>query len=135
MIWTNQLNNLNSGVIKTGVTDHYTTFIQFPFLCNKKHTDKIKIHFRDFSANYHEIFQNNIENYNFDSLRSHDVDTYTYNFTNALNDIFQKSFPLKTKEVTVKYFNNPWHTPELKKLADSRVKYHDLYRKGHVTHD
>ena len=135
LIWTNQLINFNSGVIKTGVTDHHTTFIQIPFVCNKKHTDKIKIHFRDCSANYHEIFQNNIENYNWDSLKSHDVDTYTYNFINALNSIFQKSFPLKMKEVTVKYFNNPWHTPELKKLADARVKYHDLYRKGLVTHD
>ena len=133
LIWINQLSAFNSAIIKTGITDHYTIYIQIPFVCIKKPVEKIKITFRDCSDSYHEVFQNNLENFDWVSLRNNDVDTYTYNFISALNNIFQTSFPLRTKVVTTKYFSNPWHNSELKRLTDARVKYHNLYKQGHVT--
>ena len=128
LIWINQLSAFNSAIIKTGITDHYTIYIQIPFVCIKKPVEKIKITFRDCSDSYHEVFQNNLENFDWVSLRNNDVDTYTYNFISALNNIFQTSFPLRTKVVTTKYFSNPWHNSELKRLTDARVKYHNLYK-------
>ena len=92
LIWLNQLNNFNSAVIKTGITDHHTICIQVPFLNNKNPLQKIKLTFRDCSTNYHDIFQNNLENFDWDSLRNDDVDSYTYNLMSALNSIYQNVF-------------------------------------------
>ena len=39
-IWINQLCNYNSGVLQTGITDHFTLFIQLPFFQEKKKTWK-----------------------------------------------------------------------------------------------
>ena len=34
-IWINQLTSYHSGIIRSGITDHYTTFIQIPFTSKK----------------------------------------------------------------------------------------------------
>ena len=41
-IWINQLASYYSGLIKTGITDHHTTFIKLPFKAQKSHSNKIK---------------------------------------------------------------------------------------------
>ena len=99
-IWTNQICSHNSGVIKTGITDHHTLFLQIPFSLNKTNLSKIKITFRDYSDEYQASFSRNISNYDWSQIKNDDVNIYTENFYAALNDLFQKSFPLQTKMVT-----------------------------------
>ena len=117
LIWINQFTNYNAAVIKTGITDHFTLIIQLPFLCDKNSTEKIKITFRDCSLNFHENFENDLMNFPWNSLKNNDIDVFTNNFVSTLNAIFQKCFPVRTKYVTVKYFANPWYSPELKKTC------------------
>ena len=46
----------------------------------------------------------------------------------------QKSFPLRTKFVTNRYFKNPWITTEVRKISEARKQYHSLYIAGIVSH-
>ena len=133
-IWLNQFSNYNCGIIRTGVTDHHTLYLQVPFASDKSNTEKIKIHFRDCSLNNQDLFEQNLLNYNWDIIKSEDANEYLDNFVAKLNEIYRLSFPIKTKFVTHKYFKNPWHSKELKKLKDYGTKYHALYLEGLVTH-
>ena len=133
-IWINQICSHSSGVIKTGITDHHTLFLQIPFSLNKTNLSKIKITFRDYSDDYQASFRRNISNFNWQLIKNDDVNIYTDNFYAALNDLYQKSFPLRTKFVTNRYFKNPWITKKVKKLSEARKKYHSLYIAGIVSH-
>ena len=133
-IWINQICSHSCGVIKTGITDHHTLFLQLPFYLNKTNSSKIKITFRDHSENYQASFSRNVSSFNWQQIKSDDVNIYTENFYSALNELHQKSFPLRTKFVTERYFKNPWITKDVKKLSDARKKYHSLYINGIVSH-
>ena len=133
-IWINQICSHNGGVIKTGITDHHTLFLQLPFSIIKSPSTKIKISFRDFSDNFQANFRSNISNFNWQQIKNVDVNIYTENFCSALNDIYQKSFPLRTKFVTTRHFKNPWITKEVKNLSNARKKYYSLYTTGIVSH-
>ena len=126
LIWTNQLCNYNSGIVKTGVTDHHGTFMQLPFRSVKSVQDKIKITFRDCSAANERIFENKLSVFDWSTLKSNDINMYGLNFISALNTQYQQCFPIKTKFFTLKYFKNPWYTRDVKKLTDARNKYHTL---------
>ena len=133
-IWINQICSHSSGVIKTGITDHHTLFLQLPFSLKKSNSSKIKIIFRDCDENYQTIFRENISNFNWNEIKNDNVCIYTENFCSALNDIYRKSFPLRTKMVTHRYFKNPWITKEVKQISEARKKYHSLYIAGIVSH-
>ena len=77
-IWINQICSHNSGVIKTGITDHHTLFLQFPFSLNKSNSSKIKITFRDYSDNYQDSFSRNISNFNWQLIKNDDVNIYLH---------------------------------------------------------
>ena len=133
-IWLNSLDNYNCGIVRTGISDHYTLFVQLPFMVNKASSTLSKITFRDFSSENQHIFEENLMNFDWNSIRSEDVNQYTSNFLDSLNKIFQDSYPLRTKFVTEKYFKNPWHNKRVKELSNQRIQYHNLFKEGLVTH-
>ena len=132
-VWLNNISNYNSATIRSGVTDHYSTIIQLPFICKKNLHDKIKITFRDCSIENQNIFENKIANFDWETIRSPNPETFLQNFISILNLSYQASFPLKIKFVTSKYFSNPWHNKEVKTLSEARIKYHNLHLLGLVT--
>ena len=125
-VWINELCGYNCGVVKTGITDHHAVFIVLPFRSDKKSSQVIKINFRDHSENYMQSFETLLINFDWRSLYSDDVNLYMQNFVHALNDMYRKSFPLRTKLVTYKFFKNPWYSNEVKKLSEARNTYHKL---------
>ena len=132
-IWINQLCTYNSGVVQTGISDHYTLYIQLPFLTKKSNQEKIKITFRDCSC-YNQIkFTDSIRNINWNVVRMNDVNLYLNNFISKVNEKYQENFPVKTKYVTIKYFQNPWHNDDVKKITNARSRYHELLKLGFVS--
>ena len=132
-VWVNQLTNYYCGILKTGITDHHTLFMQIPFNSDKANSTKIKITFRDCSAPNQQSFEDNLLNFDWETVKSNDANQYATDFVYQVNEIYRNSFPLKTKYVTIKYFKNPWHTKQIRKLADYRTKYHGLLSKGLVS--
>ena len=126
-IWINNTSNFNSGIVKSGVTDHHTTFILLPFGCKSNINEKIKISFRDCSSENQENFELKIRDFDWNTIKSDNPETYMQNFISTLNILYQESFPLKTKSITQRYFKNPWHNKEVKKLSEARKKYHKLF--------
>ena len=120
-------------MIKSGITDHHTIFIQIPFLFQKNNSNTVKLTFRDCSEPNSIIFEESLRNFNWDGLKSTNVNDYTQNFNTALNDIYRESFPLKSKSVSQKYFLNPWYTKDVKDLSEARNRYHKLLLQGLVS--
>ena len=120
-------------MIATGITDHHTLSIKLPFSFTKVISKKIKLTFRDFSDAHQVIFRNNLSNFEWDNLKSDDVNQYTQNFISSVNDIYRKSFPLRTKFVTENFFKNPWYSEEIKSLSKARNKYFSLLQEKLIT--
>ena len=126
-LWINNISNFNSGIIKSGITDHHTTFILLPFSCKTNVNEKIKISFRDCSPENQANFELKIREFNWNILKTDNPESYMQKFILTLNLLYKESFPLKTKYITQRYFKNPWHNKEVKKISEARKKYHQLF--------
>ena len=87
-LWLNNISNYNSGIIKTGITDHYTTFILLPFQCKTNQKEKIKISFRDCSPQNQANFEAKVNDFNWNNLRCNDPDIYMQNIISSLNRLY-----------------------------------------------
>ena len=95
--------------------------------------DKIKVTFRDNSANNRIKFENALRNYDWSLLKHENLNNYVENFLSKLNSFYCKYFPLKTKFISSRKFHNPWYTPDIKKLIEAKSKYFKLLRLGIVS--
>ena len=121
-------------MVKAGVTDHHSIHIKLPFFSQKLTKKNIKFNFRDCSDENQTIFKHKLQNFNWYSINSDDVNICTGNFIDVINKIYCDSFPIKTKQVTEKYFHNPWYTPEVRKLSQARSSYFALYNENIISH-
>ena len=133
-IWLNDLSYYNSGILKTGITDHYTLLVQIPFIFNND-SSLFEIKFRDFSSVNHNIFEEKLSNFDWNTIFSEDINQFTSNFLDTLNTTYQDSFPLKTKHISSKHFKNPWYNSHVKDLSNRRMEYYNLYKNGLVNHN
>ena len=131
--WTNDLGGYNCGIIETDVSHHYTTFYQFPFISRKASSNKIKIQFREYNDSCKLLFEEKLSQFDWNLLETDDINLFLQNFTSTVNRFYTECFPLRSKEVTEKYFKNPWHGTSVKKLSDARIRYHSLLKQGLVT--
>ena len=133
-IWYNRFSYHDSGIIDLNVTDHCPTFIRL--LCETKSknlSESVKVTFRCFDEICHLKFQRNLDNFDWLSILSSDVNQYTENFISAINDLFCKSFPMKTKIISKSHLNCPWMNGNLKKLVKAKSDYFHLYRLGVIS--
>ena len=131
-IWFNRLNHCNSGIILSDITDHMPTFVNIPSF-EIKYEDKIKITFRLEDEIGKSKFSEFLSNFNWNTVRSDNVDIYAESFVNKLNEFYIKSFPLKTKFISRKRSAAPWMTDELFSLVKKKSLFFSLYRKGLIT--
>ena len=107
-IYTNFSSNCNSGIIHYPVSDHLPIFLNLS-LPNK--TQKLhKISFRSMTKGNKETFANKIGAIDWSSLLTLDLNTNFNIFLEKLHEIYNESFPLKTKFICEKRLNNPWIT-------------------------
>ena len=129
-IWFNGLTACLSGILMIDFTDHCPVFLRFPTREESpQETEKIKITFRcnnDLNSKNH--FMQSLQNFNWNSIKSNDVNQYTSSFIDTLNVLYRRSFPLKTKYITHKKFNNPWLNSSVKELILAKSQYFNLYR-------
>ena len=101
---------------------------------SKKSTgSKIKIQFREYNDDCKLLFEERISQFDWNSLESDDINIFWQNFKCTVDRFYTECFPLRTKLVTEKYFKNPWHNAEVKKLSDARARYFALSKQGLVT--
>ena len=130
-IWRNRYSFCTCGIVLYDLTDHYPTFMRIPLISQQ--SESTLIEFRPFNDNQKHIFFNSLTNYDWEALRSNDVNIYMENFINSLNSIFDRSFPFKRKYVSNRHLNNVWMTSELRKLVKFKSQYFHLHRIGIVS--
>ena len=125
-IFINKMHPNICGLVEFDFTDHLPIFVHLKLKCSMAQ-QKRKINFRLINEENKIIFQNLLNNFDWDSIRG-DADNYAENFQNVLNDIYCKSFPMKTKFVSEKHFENHWVTSEIIRLLAAKSEYFTLYK-------
>ena len=64
---------------------------------------------------------------------SNDPNLAFYNFYNLVFNIFNRSFPLKTKKVGCKTMNAPWCNRKLKLCIKKKYKLYNMMKRGIVS--
>ena len=132
-IWTNRIFNYTCGIVLSDFTDHCPTFIRIPIKSTTTIHKKTKISFRCKNAASLDKFEASLRSFNWESLKSPDLNNYVSNFLESINSLYCKSFPLKTKYVSNKQLDNAWITPSLRNLIKAKSEYFCLFRQGIVS--
>ena len=128
-IWINKPTVYTCGIVLENTTDHCPTFLRLSHRTANVNDDKFKITFRQTSDETSRTsFFNAVQDFDWDSIKSDDVNLYLNSFMNRLKDLICKHFPVKTKHVTRKHFENPWVTPSIRKLLKIKSNMFKLYK-------
>ena len=132
-IWINST-NLNPSGILSSFTDHCITFIGISCLSRQKnHKYFIKIPFRPFSEFNLNRLTNYVTNFDWESIRSDNVNVCMSSFIEKIDYFYCKSFPIKIKQVTRKTYENPWVTKDILKLINYKSTFFNLNKKGIIS--
>ena len=133
-IFINKPTNYTSGIILDNTTDHMPTFIRIPVNKKSFNSNKVKITFRQTNDPDSKLrFKQNLNNFNWSTIKTDDAEQYMNSFITTLDDIFCKSFPLKSKYLSQKAFANPWVTSKIRKVLQIKSNFYDLYRKNIIS--
>ena len=106
-IYTNFNFSLNSGILHFPISDHLPVFLHI-FIPAKKH-NLYKKQFRMITTEGKQLFSDNLNSINWTNLfDTNNVNTNFSLFLNKIQEIYNQSFPLKTKYISEKRVNNPW---------------------------
>ena len=122
-IWSNMSSISHAGVFDIHISDHYPIFAMFDNYKNNIN-DIVKVQFRDFSESNLANFKNEVLLADWFS-GSTDVNSMTSSFIDRLDKIYNKCFPIKTKNIGVKRLRKPWLTNGIIKCINEK---HKLYK-------
>ena len=132
-IWINTVQDFRCGVISIDITDHLPSFIVIKTVNKCKLNEKVKISFRLNTDSHRTKFKAAIENFDWSTIKSENIDVYVQKFTNTLDDLYCKNFPIKSKFISNKQILNPWVSPYINKLIHAKSDYFELYKLGVVS--
>ena len=129
-IYVNDSLSYKSGIIYSNISDHYPIFISIPNSSKIINTDVLQIKFRlidDFRIRkFKSVFMNN--SFIQDIMHMESAEAAFATFFNTFNQLYDKYFPIITKNVTKKTLLKPWitnmmieqikHKHNLARLAD-----------------
>ena len=127
-IFMNKQHLHTCGLIDYDQSDHLPTYLNLKM--EQPINSKRRIQFRVVNDATKLSFATCVEDFDWNSIISDDVDSYVENFLNALDRIYCSSFPLKTKVISERYYLNRWMTPEMHNLLNAKSNYFSLYRLG-----
>ena len=112
----------SAGIIYYGQSDHLPAFCTLETSQNIIDDEKIKIETRPFSeSNLYKLVEN-LNEINWDQILDYnDVEKSISEFSNKLDELYKKCFPLKTKFISPKRHKNKWITQDVKKLINKKI--------------
>ena len=134
-IWINTLESFKSGILTSELTDHLPTFI---ILSKNKCPERVKkeIKFRDHSELFFNKFLNDVKNFNWNQyLSKYCIENKWEKLTEILNSFYIKNFPIRSKYISLKRFNNPWLTSGIMKSIKTKSYYFKLVKAGRFSRD
>ena len=128
-VWGNLDCEINSFVIKTDISDHYSCLVRF----NVNKTSYLTtVKYRIDNENCRRVFVDKVNNIDFSFIQNEQfsIDSKFNIFLNSLNTCYNDSFPIKTKQLGPKRIQNPWLTPGLKNSINQKHKLYRNYKEG-----
>jgi len=135
-IWYNQLDEVRSGVFQVDISDHYPVFACARIICEasdsvtKKFRDHSELSLTNFRAGVAvlaEEFMAIISDYD------HDIDFLLESFSSQIYSVYNRSCPIRTKQLSVRRFMKPWMTDELVDCVHHKHVLFRRYRAGAVS--
>ena len=123
-----------SGIIKHIVTDHRPVFFNIPISEGVQHGFSIK--FRLINKVNRDLFTRALCDIDWESLlTAPDLNTNFNLFFAKFDELYNKNFPILTRNVNRKQIVNPWITPTLINAIRNRNALYRSYKNGIVTED
>ena len=99
-----------SGIIETSITDHYSIYIIIPEI-KKIINESNKVQYRLNNYKCQRKFNFYLNHYEITQVLDNQIVKSAYEqFCKIFQDFYNKSFPIKTKTVTLKDLQKPWVT-------------------------
>ena len=115
-------------IIKTNISDHYVIALNTNISLG---SETVSIKFRDFSLDNKMALCNDlpdmIEQLNLQLINPNDCTPF---FLNWLTNIFNRYFPIKTKQLSLKRLKAPWMTDALLACIKKKHKYFSMVKRG-----
>jgi len=124
------ISNLNSGVIKTDLTDHFPNFLYMENLTNSiQSTDKV-IYRREINPTSIKNFKNLLMEMNWELVsESNDVNGAYDLFLDFFTKQYDKAFPVKSIKIKTKSLLSPWMTRGLLKSSRKKQRLYENFLK------
>ena len=130
-IWYNRFNNIDSGILLIGITDHLPTFLIINHVTYSEN-NFIRVQFRDHSRSNVDLFTDACGGVNWNSL-TNDVNGDTLIFKETIDKLYRKYFPLKIKYLSQKRLDKPWLTPAILKSIKVKSQYYKKFKLNLIT--
>ena len=139
-IWTNEYSKVNfSGVIHDNISDHFPVF---SFLNSSIDTSKDSkddnetIAYREFNDLNFEMFANALRDGDWSLICNIPDPNVSYsNFALILSNLFDKYFPIVTKQYKYRRKDKPFINNEIKSMIKEKNKLHKKYVKHPITYN
>ena len=136
MIWTNNLSFKSAGILHYDQSDHLPAFCTLESNSPTLENGKIKVETRPFSECNLSKFIDKISEINWDHVLDYnDVENCIIEFTNKIDKIYQKCFPIKVKYISPKRHKNKWITQDVKNLINKKSEAFKKYRLGVISRE
>ena len=132
-IWSNMSGISHAGVFDVHISDHYPIFAMFENHKNNLN-DIVKVQFRDFSVNNLNNFKNEVSITDWFS-DSTNVNLKASLFLDKLNKLYNKCFPIKTKNIGVRRLRRPWLTNSIIKCIHEKHKLYKMVKLSLCSND
>ena len=118
---SNPSNVVESGVVKTSISDHYLVYVTRKFRGSIKANHKV-ITSRQMKKFNKDLFISDLAETDWSAIvyNSHRLDNAVRLWSSRLSSIIEKHAPLRERRVTERF--SPWITPDLKQLFRTRDK-------------
>ena len=136
MIWTNNLSINTAGIIYYDQSDHLPSFCTMESDSTDCNDEKIKIETRPFTESNLSNLIAKISDVNWDlEINCDNIETSIMEFSNKIDKIYQKCFPVKIKFISPKRQKNKWITQDVKKLINKKSETYKKYRLGLISRE
>lgn len=132
-IYTNTTSAFISGIIHYPISDHLPIFLNIssPIKSHVLH----KIQFRPLTETNKLIFSNKLNDIEWSDIFGNDVNLNFDKFLQIIHEIYNKSFPIRTKYISEKRLNNPWITQAVINSIKTKNNLYKDFKVGIVTED
>ena len=133
-VWLNFLNlKYHSTILLTDQTDHCPVITNIHIgLINE---NIIRIKFRDQSIHCINNFRYNLNLIEWQFSDDNDLNEKIIFFTETINNLYKKCFPLRTKVLNVKNIDKPWISPAIRNSIRTKSNYFKLFKQGIISHE